>query len=91
MNPASVAFEPNRGQDASGADFVAYGDGFALSLRPGRADLVAGKTRLSTVLAGATKKAAGVGESPLPGVVNYLKGDNRSRWIKGVPRYGRVR
>jgi len=91
MNPMPVAFEPNRGQDASGADFVAYGDGFALSLRPGRADLIAGKTRLSTVLAGARKPAPGVGESRLPGVVNYFEGDDRSRWIAGIPRYGRVR
>ncbi len=86
-----VAFEPNRGQDAAGADFVAYGDGFALSLRPGRADLIAGATRLTTVLAGARKVTRGVGESPLPGVVNYFKGDDRSRWISGVPTYGRVR
>jgi hypothetical protein len=63
-----VAFEPNRGQDATGADFVVYGDGFALSLRPGRADLIAGATHLSTVLAGARKPVPGVGESPLPGV-----------------------
>ncbi len=91
INPASVAFEPNRGQDATGADFVAYGDGFALSLRPGRADLVAAGVRLSTVLAGARKPAPGVGESPLPGVVNYFKGDDRSRWITGIPTYGRVR
>lgn len=89
--PRTVAFEPNRGQDATGADFVAYGDGFALSLRPGRADLVAAGTRLSTVLAGARKPAAGAGESPLPGVVNYFKGDDRSRWIAGIPTYGRVR
>jgi uncharacterized protein (TIGR03437 family) len=91
IGPMPVAFEPNRGQDASGADFVAYGDGFALSLRPGRADLIAGKTRLSAVLAGARKPAPGVGESPLPGVVNYFRLDDRSRWITGVPRYGRVR
>ena len=91
INSGPVAFEPNRGQDATGADFVAYGDGFALSLRPGRADLVAQGARLSTVLAGARKPAPGVGESPLPGVVNYSKGDDRSRWIAGIPRYGRVR
>jgi uncharacterized protein (TIGR03437 family) len=91
MNPVPVAFEPNRGQDATGADFVAYGDGFALSLRPGRADLVSGTARLSTVLAGARKTAPGVGESPLAGVVNYFRLDDRSRWIAGIPRYGRVR
>ena len=41
VNPMPVAFEPNRGQDASGADFVTYGDGFALLLRAGRVDFVA--------------------------------------------------
>jgi uncharacterized protein (TIGR03437 family) len=91
MNSGPVAFEPNRGQDATGADFVAYGDGFALSLRPGRADLVAQGARLSTVLAGARKPAPGVGESPLPGVVNYFSLGDRSRPIAGIPRYGRVR
>jgi len=86
-----VAFEPNRGQDASGAEFVAYGDGFALSLRPGRADLAASGTHLGTVLVGARKPAGGVGESPLPGVANYFKGDDRSGWIQGVPTFARVR
>ena len=92
INPGPVAFEPNRGQDATGADFVAYGDGFALSVAGGPRRLGgAGRAHFATVLAGARKTAPGVAESPLPGVVNYFKGEDRSRWITGIPRYGRVR
>jgi len=87
----SVVFEPNRGQDRAGADFVAHGDGFALTLRGGRADLVSQNAHLATVLDGARHSLRGEGESRLPGVVNYLKGDDRARWITGVPTYGRVK
>ncbi len=87
----AVVFEPNRGQDRAGSDFVAYGDGFALTLRGGRADLVSQDARLTTVLDGSRHAMHGEGESPLPGVVNYLKGDDRSGWITGIPTFGRVR
>lgn len=89
--PVTVAFEPNRGQSRTGGDFVAYGDGYALSLQRGRAELISGKTHVATVLAGVKGSARAEGESQLPGVVNYLKANERSGWITGVPTYSRVR
>lgn len=86
-----VAFEPNRGQETGSFDFVGHGKGYALSLRAARTDLVTGQTRLATVLAGARGTARGEAEAKLPGVVNYLKGNDRSRWITNVPTFERVR
>jgi uncharacterized protein (TIGR03437 family) len=91
MKTGPMPFEPNRGQDSAGADFVAYGDGFALTLRAGRVDLVSRNAHLTTVLAGARNSSHGEAESPLPGVVNYLNADDPSRSITGIPTYSRVR
>jgi uncharacterized protein (TIGR03437 family) len=86
----AVAFEPNRGQDPAGSDFVAHGKGYTLMLRADRAELVSGGTHVTTVLDGARKRASREGESPRPGVVNYLNLNDRSRSIAGIPTYGRV-
>jgi uncharacterized protein (TIGR03437 family) len=43
------------------------------------------------MLAGARSSAAAEGESPLPGIVNYLNESDSARSITGIPTYGRVR
>jgi len=88
--PDTVVFEANRGQGPADAEFLSHAGGYALSLRPGRADMVSLQARLSTVLVGARTASHGEGESPLPGVVNYLRGD-KSNWVTGIPTYARVR
>ncbi len=88
--PETVVFEPNRGQAPEEYDFLSHGSGYAVGLQPGCASLVSSNARLSTVLVGARRSARGVGESPLAGQVNYLRG-GKSNWITGIPTYSRVR
>ena len=84
-----LAFEPNRGQAPHQAQFVAHGNGYGLTLQPGRAELSVRGGRIAATLVGA-RPAKGQAEAPLPGVVNYLVGDAAS-WHTGIPTYARVR
>ena len=89
-----LAFEENRGQTATAAAFVARGQGYAMwataegpILRLGNRDAAA-TFRLRAV--GGAKRSA-VAEAPLGGRANYFKGNDPSRWITNVPRYGALR
>lgn len=84
-----VAFEPNQGQAQSDIQFIAHGNGYALTLRADRAELLSRGGRIAATLVGA-QPAPAQAESPLPGVVNYLVG-NRSSWRTGIPTYARIR
>ena len=86
-----VAFEPNRGQEPGPAEFIVHTSGAALTLRAGRAEWISRQARVAVVFASARSDAHGQGEEALPGVVNYLEGNQPSRWIKNIPTYSRVR
>jgi uncharacterized protein (TIGR03437 family) len=62
-----------------------------LALTGERAEWIAPHSRIATVLAGARAGVRGEGEGPLAGVVNYWLGRDKSRWIRNVPTYERVR
>jgi hypothetical protein len=101
-----LAFEPNRGQSDPGVRFVAAGAGFGLSLAPGRAVLSltssprpAGSTaqpRAGTGSAiglrfvGAHVSCPVEGIDRLPGVANYLVGNDPSRWQTAIPTFAGV-
>jgi uncharacterized protein (TIGR03437 family) len=85
-----VAFEPNRGQAPAGVEYVARGAGYTLSLRAGSAELIGRGGRVTATLVAARKSRAEA-EAPLPGVVNYLLGQDSSGWHTGLPTYARVR
>src|SRR5947209_9166354 len=86
-----VAFEPNRGQFPASCDFGANGPGYALALRGGRAEFVAKGSRLTIRMDGARAGLRGEAEGPLGGLSSHLRGNDPSRWITGVPNFGRVR
>jgi len=86
-----VAFEPNRGQDPGPAEFIVHTSGAALTLRAGRAEWISRQARVAVVFASARRDAHGQGEEALPGVVNYLIGNQPSGWLKNIPTYSRVR
>jgi uncharacterized protein (TIGR03437 family) len=86
-----VAFEPNRGQDPGGSEFVAHTSGAALTLGPGRAEWISRQARVAVVFASARRGVRGQGEQTLPGVVHHIRGDEPSRWLKNIPTYARVR
>jgi hypothetical protein len=100
-----LAFEPNRGQAASGVDYITTTQGQPWQLRAdsvtinvsGTPGLLphSGKTASQNViqiaLFNADKKATATSENKLPGYTNYLFGSNPANWITRVDRYGKVR
>ena len=84
-----MAFEPNQGQAPADAQFVAHGNGYSVTLTPGKAELISRGGRLSATFLGAGPAIAET-ETPLPGMVNYLVG-NAESWRTGIPTYARVR
>ena len=92
-----LSFEANRGQADDAVDFLARGAGYALFLKPSEATLVLSRRqanspsrvlRMRLVGADAGARAAGAGE--LEGKVNYLVGDDPSKWRTGVETFGSV-
>ncbi len=92
-----LIFEENRGQaDARSRFLVRGGNGTTFVTADGLAVVLAAPDRRGGValefrLDGASRAAVVEGERQLPGIVNYLKGDDPSRWRTNVPTYASVR
>ena len=98
-----LAFEVNAGQADAGARFVAHGGGFALALAPDAFTLAvrgqqpaassgdATETAIRFAFAGANPRPALMSEQPLPGMANYLVGNDPAQWHTNVPTSARVR
>jgi len=94
-----LRFEANQGQTDERVKFLSRGKGFSLFLtgqeavlslaRPGRRSTARDVVRMG--LSGANAQAAPEGLERLPGVANYMVGNDRSRWRTNIPNYGRVR
>ncbi|HTV62107.1 MAG TPA: SBBP repeat-containing protein [Verrucomicrobiae bacterium] len=93
-------FEANRGQTGSSAPFIAHGNRSEFLVFPDAAELVLGKSagthsfssrvvQLRFVGADSQAKISGVDE--LSGKINYLIGNNPSKWETGVPTFAKVR
>ena len=96
-----LSFEANRGQTDARVQFFSRGEGYGLFLTPGEAVLQLERSRpqdgkpavMSTLrmgLAGANTAAAVAGQEPLPGVVNYFRGSDPSKWTANVQTFSRV-
>ena len=97
-----LSFEPNQGQTVAGVDFMAQGDGYLLDLAGSNAVLAlqggaaAGSSASSTPavvemsLVGANAGPQAVGQDKLPGITNYLLGNNSSQWQTNIPTFGAV-
>lgn len=94
--PLAAPFEPNLGQFSAHVRFASASSGWSFALdRAGRAELRmrSGADTFEVValsLAGA-KEPVALGEELLPGRVNYLIGNDASKWTTNVPQYGKVR
>ncbi|HZS88447.1 MAG TPA: SBBP repeat-containing protein [Chloroflexota bacterium] len=92
-----LGFEPNRGQAAKGAAFLARGSGYSVTVGPTGAELaLPGSASVRPVvvrmtLTGANAAARGRGEDRLAGTVSYLFGRDPRRWLRNLPTYARVR
>jgi Putative Ig domain len=91
-----AAFEPNLGQADPGADFLVRCRGHLALLcgrdlvlpLPGRAGSGARIVRLA--LPPSESRPRLVAGRRLPGVCHYLRGQDRSRWVRHVPRHASV-
>jgi hypothetical protein len=80
-------FQPS----ANGVGFTAQVPGGELGLSPGGGLQLADQSQTVTLaLAGANSNASPRTLDPLPGVVNVLRGNDPSAWIRDQTRYGRI-
>lgn len=94
---APQPFEENRGQSGPATGFLTRGAGYLARLDRDGIDLLFPVTSAPGAprglrldfLAGRARTAAGI--EKLPGVVNYLAGDDASRSITGVPTFAAIR
>lgn len=96
LSEVKLAFEQNRGQLESSSDrFRSRGAGYSVILRDQEAVVRFGDhnapSEVSMVLLGSSGAATASGKDVLPGIVNYYRGADRSRWVSGIPTYERVR
>ncbi len=88
-----LSFEPNVGQSPEGISFIAQTSGSWFGFAPGSVRLGSGTPdgpapRL--VFPGSQSGASPVATTRLPGVTNYLLGDDPDGWLVNVPRYAAV-
>ena len=90
----ALNFETNRGQAATGVDFIARGSGYDLSLQAGSATLVlkgaGAPATVQMLLQGAVDDAPALAEGEVTSRTNYLVGPSE-QWLQNVPNYAAVR
>jgi hypothetical protein len=96
-----LSFELNQGQADAPVNFLAHGPGHELFLTPtgaimalNQGSAVAGQGSAQDVLrmqlVGANPPAQPTGLDQLPGVSNYLIGNDPSQWHTNIPNFARV-
>jgi hypothetical protein len=89
-----LSFEANQGQTDSPVNFLSRGAGYGLFLTPTEAVLAlqqgSADDLLRMQLVGANPPAQPVGMDQLPGVSNYLIGNDPSQWHTNIPNFARV-
>jgi len=89
-----LSFERNQGQSAEAVKFLSHGKGYTLFLTPTEAVFSLrnneAKAVLRMKLVGADEQAQLNGEHELQGKVNYLVGNDQSKWRKGISTFRKV-
>jgi len=88
-----LAFEPNQGQTGAQVKYIARASGYTAALTAdGVALRVKGATDglLQMRLRNAESNVKMTASDKQPGKSNYLFGNDKSKWILGVPHYGEV-
>ncbi len=91
-----IAFEPNLGQSSIENSFITHQNGFAAGFGAGAVRFwlrVASGAPVSLKLSfdSSNQKSRLVGERPLQGTVNYLRGKDPQGWRRNVPTFEQVR
>jgi hypothetical protein len=84
-------FEANAGQTGARVEFLSRGPGYTLFLSGREAVLSLRSSGVVRMQLRGAHDTKGTGEDELPGTVNYLLGNDPSRWRTDVPTYERVR
>ena len=87
-----LSFEANMGQSAEPVQFLSRSKGYTLFLTPSEAVLSLRKKSsvLRMKLVGANAKAELNGQQELQGKVNYLIGNDRSKWHTDIPTFRKI-
>ena len=90
-----MSFERNQGQSAEAVKFLSRGKGYTLFLTPTEAVFSLRHTdkKTSTLrmkLVGADANAQVDGKQELQGKVNYMIGNDRTKWHTGIPTFRKV-
>jgi hypothetical protein len=91
-----LRFEANAGQSAKPVKFLTRGIDYTVFLTPTeavfsrRTDKKTSRSVLRMQMIGANQNAAVEGQQPLQGKVNYLIGNDRSKWHTGIPTFSKV-
>lgn len=87
-----MSYEPNVGQVAGAARFIAHGTTETALLEPGRVVITpsSGGSPVVMQLVGGAAQPAIRGTDALPGTVNYIVGRDRAQWRTGIPTYAQV-
>jgi uncharacterized repeat protein (TIGR01451 family) len=89
-----LSFEANRGQADARVQYLARGAGYTLLLAPGETVLNVGAgnafEQVRLKLVGADPRAQITAQGPLRTRINYLIGNDRSRWHTDIPTFGKI-
>lgn len=92
---APILFEKNEGQFPRELDYVARAEGQSFFLEGDRATVAVGPASTPSTLhltfAGARKNVAPAGGDLAASRTNYMRGNDRSKWVYGAPSYHSVR
>lgn len=96
LNILPLSFEPNEGQSALKADFIARGRGFSALFTHNGADVLLADPSgsgglLHVTLPNASRNVFLTAEKQLPGIVNYFNGSDPQDWYTGLPTFERLR
>jgi hypothetical protein len=92
-----LSFESNVGQSANAVKFLSRGNGYTMFLTATEAVFSLRQTKEKNSravwrlqLAGANQSATIEGQESLPGKVNYMIGNDRSQWHRGISTFRKV-
>src|SRR5437879_5870077 len=87
-----IAFEGNRGQAGESVQFLSHSRQGALLLETRAAVLRSGDgSEVAITPEGGNPRPDITAEEPIPGLSYYLRGNDCSQWITGVPHFRRIR
>jgi hypothetical protein len=86
-----MTFEENKGQGPGDAEFLSRGTGYTVLFGRERVRIYTGKATVTMRILAPSRLLRIEGTDQQQGKSNYFFGNDRSKWLAGVPNYLRVR